>query len=517
MNPRHLIVCLIVILVSPSARADIYRWDNGQVIPGTEGIEPGPGVQLDHRELEYAGLHGIDLTEANFSHSNLRNAQLSSSTLSNANLTDANLTNANLGRSDLTSANLSGAEIRGTHWCGAMGFSSEHLYSTQSYRERNLTGISFGRDGSIECPGGLDLTGWDVSGQNLTHANLFNVTVTNTNFAGALVSGAAFGPQHFGFTMDQLYSTASYQQKQLSGIVLSSFDFNGWDFSGQDLTNAIFSGRLAGATLSFADLRNASSSLVDLADATSHNAILSDGTVAELSLTAGERLVVHRYKGDPDLSIPISVQHRMTMSGGGTLQLHFDADSWNSEINFEPGIPVQLGGTLELTFVDDVDVATQIGRTIRVFDWAGVEPTGAFTVSSFYPWDVSQLYTTGEVTLLLPGDTNGDQTVNIEDLNNVRNNFGLSGVGILGDNNNDQIVDIADLNNVRNFFGTRASRPVPDRRLHCCCFLEAYVCCSRRFVGEPGAHRHRLRPSPTCAQPSLIGLYDIRWSFWGFC
>ena len=30
--------------------ADIYRWDTGEVIPGTEGIEPGPGVQLDHCE-----------------------------------------------------------------------------------------------------------------------------------------------------------------------------------------------------------------------------------------------------------------------------------------------------------------------------------------------------------------------------------------------------------------------------------------------------------------------------------
>ena len=46
-------VTLCVILAAPFAlHADIYRWDNGQVIPGTEGIEPGPGVQLDHRQLE---------------------------------------------------------------------------------------------------------------------------------------------------------------------------------------------------------------------------------------------------------------------------------------------------------------------------------------------------------------------------------------------------------------------------------------------------------------------------------
>ena len=28
----------------------------------------------------------------------------------------------------------------------------------------------------------------------------------------------------------------------------------------------------------------------------------------------------------------------------------FDADAWDSTISFAPGIPVTLGGTLELTF-----------------------------------------------------------------------------------------------------------------------------------------------------------------------
>ncbi len=48
------------------------------------------------------------------------------------------------------------------------------------------------------------------------------------------------------------------------------------------------------------------------------------------------------------------------------------------------------------------------------------------------------------------GDTNGDGKVDIVDLNNVRNNFGGTG---LGDTNDDGQVTIADLNNVRNNFG----------------------------------------------------------------
>ena len=41
----------------------------------------------------------------------------------------------------------------------------------------------------------------------------------------------------------------------------------------------------------------------------------------------------------------------------------------------------------------------QVGRTLKVFDWTGVSPTGAFAVSSPYHWDLSRLYSTGEITL----------------------------------------------------------------------------------------------------------------------
>ena len=55
---------------------------------------------------------------------------------------------------------------------------------------------------------------------------------------------------------------------------------------------------------------------------------------------------------------------------------------------------------LELTFAGDVDLAGQIGRTLRIFDWTGVSPSGQFEIQSPYAWDVTNLYTTGEVTLL---------------------------------------------------------------------------------------------------------------------
>lgn len=51
-------------------------------------------------------------------------------------------------------------------------------------------------------------------------------------------------------------------------------------------------------------------------------------------------------------------------------------------------------------FTDGVDVATQVGCTLRLFEWTGVSPAGQFNVASPYLWDTSNLYTTGEVTLL---------------------------------------------------------------------------------------------------------------------
>ena len=106
-----------------------------------------------------------------------------------------------------------------------------------------------------------------------------------------------------------------------------------------------------------------------------------------------------RPRRPPTGPLPIVVEQHLAMDATGTLRLVFDADPWDSTISFAPGIPVALGGTLDLTFAAGVDVATQSGRTIDLFDWTGVTPTGAFTVSSPYTWNLSNLYTTGEVTL----------------------------------------------------------------------------------------------------------------------
>lgn len=527
---------LISTTATPIAWADIFRLDDGQIIPDTEGITPGPGVQLDGRQLEYAELNSLDLTAANFENSNLTNAHLSS-TLLNARLSGTNLTNAYLGNAVLTDANLAGAIVFGTNFvyhgfCSGCGqiLTKQQLYSTASYQQKNLQGIVLsnndltgwdlsGQDltgadlGSTTLSGvnlqeaivnGIDLgyttllgftkeqlystasyqqrnlrgvllsindlTGWDLSGQDLSNAGLVGGVLTDANLAGAIVAGAAFGNAVVnGLTQAQLYSTASYQQRQLHGIDLNGSDLSGWHLSGQDLTgvnftqakligtnlagsnltntviwfaslpeanlagsnltdafmarsilvsanlagakltNVVLEGSLlTGADLTAADLRGTTGSNLNGADV--RNAIRPDGRVLGLDLADNEKRVVHdddgrayprpEYGLQPRPPIAIAVHDHFAMSAGGVLRLVLEADAWDSVISFEAGIPVELGGTLELAFADGVDLATQVGRTLRLFDWSGVSPVGTFAVSSPYTWDVSNLYRSGEVTLL---------------------------------------------------------------------------------------------------------------------
>jgi uncharacterized protein YjbI with pentapeptide repeats len=337
----------------------------------------------------------------------------------------------------LTDADFTGAEVRGVN----LNFSqitTAQLYSTASYKAHDLTGIAlYG-----------DLTGWNFAGQNLTDANFSGATLSGADFTGAEVRGANFYkysylPSGTGVTVAQLYSTVSYRAHNLSRINLSGNDLSSGDFAGQNLTNAYFTlANLTGAEFSKANLTNAQfdsatltgadfsgadtrgAQYLDLSGATTTNLIRPNGQIDGLDLNAGGLLVVRDYDGNsysfpPTGPIPITVDQHLTMGPNGTMRMEFEADAWDSTISFAPGIPVTLGGTLELTFAGDVNLASQVGRTFELFDWTGVDPTGLFAVASPHIWDLSQLYTTGEVKLAavgpLPGDYNGDGIVDAAD------------------------------------------------------------------------------------------------------
>jgi len=495
---------------APNAYSEIYRSDTGALIPGTEGITPGPGVQLDQRELELARLSRIDLSGASFDHSNLQLASFWESTLTGARfdearlygadffgatMRDASFVGADLSyadlRGDLTNADFSNANLTqatiqyrtlpdgtqaGTPLYGAkfdravidfaildratdFGFAKEQLYSTSSYQDRNLRGIRLPRTDLRNWDfHGQDLTGaWfaypeffvggsDLRGANFAGATLFNTSFPSSNLSGADFAGARVNSANLtsvsGFTAEQLYSTQSYQEGRLWFIGLGGNNLSGWNFRGQDLFSAGFEGPygnhpsfeltnftsaqfesanlqytwwrntvLTDADFTGADLRGATFPFISLDDAGAKltNTIRPDGAIFGVALGNLQRLAVRNSNWEyyslgtaSSQPFPITVKSSMEIDRLGNVQLIFDQTSWYSTMKFEPGIRVKLGGTLELTFAGDVDVPTQIGRTLHIFDWTGVAPTGRFQVH--VPrgtlWDVTKLYTTGEVSVL---------------------------------------------------------------------------------------------------------------------
>jgi uncharacterized protein YjbI with pentapeptide repeats len=415
--------CGLLMTLPAAAQADIFRWDNGQLIPGTQGITPGPRVDLSswnspQRNLRFAHFPGSpDLTGANFSSSWLDDSRFYGAILTNADLSGTNLTgvqlfsfNAELSEgATLTNANLAGATVTGADFSltTSHGFTKEQLYSTASYQQRNLRGIGLRYN---------DLTGWDFSGQDLTgaaflfstltNANLSRTiltdaqleiaTLTNANLAGAVVAGANFGQTTSrGFTKEQLYSTASYQQKNLRGIALSDNNLTGWDFSGQDLTGADFtSARLANANFNFADLRG---SRMSSGPFQTRNTIRELGAINGLDLAAAETLIVR------DSTIDITVRNSMIIVSGSTLELVIDDADWGSTIAVAAGVTPDLGGTLRVRFAAQANLAHLLGTTFDLFNWPEVlDINNRFDAIELPPgtqWDLSQLYVTGKAQL----------------------------------------------------------------------------------------------------------------------
>ncbi|MEZ6119159.1 MAG: pentapeptide repeat-containing protein [Pirellulaceae bacterium] len=125
-------------------------------------------------------------------------------------LSNANLYNSTLADTDLSGATVTGADLSDTT---SRGFTKEQLCPTASYREKNLQELSWPT---------MTYQGWDFRDQNLESANFARSKLTNVNLSGTTVAGAKFARTSLrGFTKEQLYSTASYQAKNLAGIDLS--------------------------------------------------------------------------------------------------------------------------------------------------------------------------------------------------------------------------------------------------------------------------------------------------------
>lgn len=380
---------------------------------------------LTEASFSYTNLAGATFANANLPRANLQYTRLSNADFSDANLTDAdfyrseafenvnlsraNLTGASLEQVDLSTANFTNAEIE---YAKIPAIPHQSLYSTASYQRGQLRGVR------IET---YDSSTLDLSTQDLRGATLGG-WLGLINLAGAGIRGMTLQAptllpgDPLALTPEQIYATASYQAQDMEGVVFRIRTLPSIDFSGQNLAISTFETTDHGnSNFSGADLRGA----VFPADPTRTrlpaqnlvNTIFPDGSVFGLNLTESRTLVVRDHDGGTVAGsgrigpryvppTPIMVQDEFVMDESGTLVLRFDDDEWDSTISFARSIPVQLGGTLQLTFADGVNVLDQVGRTFDVFIWPSVAPSGRFAVESDYVWDLSNLYSLGEITLV---------------------------------------------------------------------------------------------------------------------
>ncbi|WP_418501611.1 pentapeptide repeat-containing protein [Culturomica massiliensis] len=184
-----------------------------------------------------------------FTGSNLTNANFGAATLTGTDFTDTNLTGVNFNSAVLTNAIFTDSTITNVNF-SSTNFTAAQLYSTASYKEKNISGINF--DGN-------NLSGWNFKDQNLDGSRFFNATLTGADFTGAKISGTILSAAVAkGFTVDNLYSTASYANKDLHGINLSNNNLSGWNFKDQNLDGANFYGStLTGTNFTGAKIKGA--------------------------------------------------------------------------------------------------------------------------------------------------------------------------------------------------------------------------------------------------------------------
>jgi uncharacterized protein YjbI with pentapeptide repeats len=382
---------LVWLALASLVHADIYQWEyvnpadpsqgkqqSATLAPDGAGLTAAPGaIWQGPRDLTKAYLSNADLTDALIRGTNfgIPNFEL-------ADFTNAKLTNADLAGS-FHQADFSDAQFRGARLGDFFSPDDGYDFTSASFARADLTNARLTQ---------LNMNAADLSYASLSGAFFDQVDLTNANLSWADLSGVEFdGISSFvtirNTNLSHANMTNAYLGGGLSGHVIESGDFTGadgrgvWGSSGFFLTPGVLGSRIV------------------------TNLIRENGTMGGLDLTASQLLVVRDYDGDtnPNRPLPpiqIHVFQAMSSDTTGTLRMLFEEGAWDSLISFEPGIPVSVGGTLELDFAPGVDVGGQLGRTIRIFDWTGVSPSGQFDVVSPYVWDISQLYTTGEVTLV---------------------------------------------------------------------------------------------------------------------
>lgn len=213
---------------------------------------------------------------------------------------------------DLRGVDFSGATIKNASFVGA-DFSASQLYSTASYKRKDLGAIRFvgALCRSFMSPQIASLCGWDFSGQNMPGARFEAVDIDGANFSGANLSGASIFDS---FADGADFSNANLQNAAFGNSRLPGADITNSNFSGCDMR-----GVLRGVGMVMWSHKNN----------TIRNLISESGVIYNFGMeSAADNLVVRKYEA-PDGTInligaTLDAGSSCAMTGG-TLTLEDEA------------------------------------------------------------------------------------------------------------------------------------------------------------------------------------------------
>ena len=266
------------------------------------------GVYVSYVTIDGVNFDGVNLNDASFSFCTISNVDFTKTATPNFNLT---LQSSTLSNVNFTGLNLEKVQLSGVTYGEGVNYTdvilpsgsahlgeipTEVLMQTWNYKSRTLNLALFNNNRL----NGLDLEGFRVSSNfsrsSLQNANFKDADLTGSDFGHADLSGADFTDaiindvwmDRSNFTSQQLESTKSYKQKDLSGVNMTRLNIS---FEGKDLSGF--------------DLSNTNLERINLENAIFEDAIINDarfyGSSIEKDITLAQVMQTKSYK-DKDLS-----------------------------------------------------------------------------------------------------------------------------------------------------------------------------------------------------------------------
>lgn len=217
------------------------------------------GVYVSYATIDGVNFDGVNLSDVSFFLCTITNVDFTKTATPDFNLT---LQSSTLSNVNFTGLNLEKVQLSGVTYGEGVNYTdvilpsgsahlgeipTEVLMQTWNYKSGTLNLALFNNNRL----NGLDLEGFRVSSNfsrsSLQNANFKDADLTGSDFGSADLSGADFTDaiindvwmDNSNFTSQQLESTKSYKQKDLSGVNMTrlNISFEGKDLSGFDLSN----------------------------------------------------------------------------------------------------------------------------------------------------------------------------------------------------------------------------------------------------------------------------------------